>query len=85
MLIYKNTTSKFDSVRSHFQQTYHSLEASGAALMIIHNDEVAVEMYVGKHSDSLHADPIQENSQFQVASVRKSYIGLACCTNMNIK
>mgnify|MGYP003462730694 CR=1 FL=1 len=77
MPISKRTTSKFDLVLSHIQQTYNSLEASGAALMIIHNDEIAAEMYLGKHSNSLHAEPIQENSQFHVASVRKSYIGLA--------
>jgi CubicO group peptidase (beta-lactamase class C family) len=51
--------------------------SSGAALVIMKDNEVVVEHYSGYHSNAAGATPIHENSQFNVASARKSYLGLA--------
>ncbi|WP_246234711.1 serine hydrolase domain-containing protein [Bacillus aquiflavi] len=77
MKIAKNLSNQFDSVILHVRQTHHLLSASGSAVIVIHNDKVVTEEYIGRHSKSVHARPITEDSQFHVASVRKSYIGFA--------
>ncbi|MBM7702937.1 serine hydrolase domain-containing protein [Metabacillus iocasae] len=68
---------QFDSVSSQVKGTSEFVNCSGAALYIIHNDEVVVEKYWGKHSKDPHSRSIQADTQFHVASVRKSYIGFA--------
>ncbi|MFJ7936504.1 serine hydrolase domain-containing protein [Sporosarcina sp. NPDC096371] len=50
---------------------------SASALLILKNDEMVVEHYSGSHSNAEGALPITQCSQFNVASARKSYLGLA--------
>ncbi|MFJ8066039.1 serine hydrolase domain-containing protein [Psychrobacillus sp. NPDC096426] len=77
MFISKNLNDKFNPVISHVNNTYNSVDGSGAAVVIIHNDEVVTENYWGHHSKAPGARLVQEDTQFHVASVRKSYIGFA--------
>lgn len=77
MIIEKNLNCQFNSVVSHVKDTSQVLDFSGASVMVIHNDKIVTEKYWGKHSKDPNARPIQEDSQFHVASVRKSYIGFA--------
>jgi CubicO group peptidase (beta-lactamase class C family) len=51
--------------------------SSGAALVIMKDNEMVLEHYSGYHSNAAGAMHIHENSQFNVASARKSYLGLA--------
>ncbi|WP_273836218.1 serine hydrolase domain-containing protein [Guptibacillus sedimenti] len=50
-------------------------QSSAASLLILKDDKVVLEHYSGKHSNH-NARPITEASRFNVASVRKSYLGL---------
>lgn len=77
MIIERNLNTQFNSVVSHVKDTSQVLDCSGASVMVIHNNKIVTEEYWGKHSKAPNARPIQEDSQFHVASVRKSYIGFA--------
>lgn len=51
--------------------------SSAAALYIIKNHQVILDYYSGTHSHLNQAKPITSSSQFNIASARKSYLGLA--------
>ncbi|RFA33068.1 hypothetical protein CAI16_15995 [Virgibacillus dokdonensis] len=61
----------------HVINTFNQLICSGAAVFVIHNDAIVLEEYIGKKSNKPNASDVQEDTQFHVASVRKSYIGFA--------
>jgi len=67
--------ANFDSVVAHVRNTSDRVDCSGAAIVIMQNDTIVTEEYWGKQSKEEHARLIQEDTQFHVASVRKSYIG----------
>jgi len=73
------SNAKFSSalrpIKEHVKNTSKVVDCSGSALLIIKNDEVVLEEYWGKHSKDRDARKIQGNTQFHIASVRKSYIG----------
>lgn len=77
MVLNKNLSQKFSSVVSQVKITSELVDCSGAAVLIIQNDEIVTEEYWGKHSKATNARYIQEDTQFHGASVRKSYIGFA--------
>lgn len=77
MIINREYKTQFDPVVEQVKDTYHSLRASGGAVLVIHKDKVVTEEYWGRHSFEQNAPTIQRDSQFHVASVRKSYIGYA--------
>jgi len=52
-------------------------KSSASSLYILKDNEVILEHYNGYHSNSINATPIISSSQFNVASARKSYLGLA--------
>lgn len=68
---------KFSSVLNHVQNTFNQVLCSGASVFIIHNDTIVLEDYIGKQSNNSGARIVNEETQFHVASVRKSYIGFA--------
>ncbi|WP_435990706.1 serine hydrolase domain-containing protein [Rossellomorea sp. LjRoot5] len=51
--------------------------SSAGALYILKDNHVVVEHYSGRHSHEEDARIVQADSQFNVASARKSYLGLA--------
>ncbi|MDQ0174947.1 serine hydrolase domain-containing protein [Bacillus chungangensis] len=77
MYIKRKLSNRFDLVASHVKNTYESLNATGAAAIVIHKDKIVKETYWGRQSKALNSRAIQEDTQFHVASVRKSYIGFA--------
>lgn len=77
MILERELNSQFNSVVAHVKNTSEVVDCSGAGVMVIQNDKIVAEEYCGKHSKAIDAKPIQEDSQFHVASVRKSYIGFA--------
>lgn len=77
MHIRKNLNDKFKAVITHVKMTNSVVNGSGAAVIVIHNDHIVAEEYWGRHSKDYCARVIQEDTQFHVASVRKSYIGFA--------
>ncbi|MCP1123887.1 beta-lactamase family protein [Bacillus sp. 3103sda1] len=58
----------------HIKERNHS---SAAALFIMKDNKVVLEHYSGTHSNTKNSPPITATSQFNVASARKSYLGLA--------
>ncbi|EIT83916.1 penicillin-binding protein [Fictibacillus macauensis ZFHKF-1] len=51
--------------------------SSASALLLIHNGQIILEHYSGYHDFRKNSRPIDQRSLFNVASVRKSYLGLA--------
>nr|GGG82754.1 hypothetical protein GCM10011398_30370 [Virgibacillus oceani] len=77
MKITKNINKNFMPVLDSVTNTYNQVICSGAAIIVIHNDKIVLEEYLGSQSTHGNARPVQEDTQFHVASVRKSYIGFA--------
>ncbi len=73
---YKHT-SPYEDLISWVEDIKVKNGSSGAALYILKDDQVVLEHYSGKHSHAKHASPVNEKSQFNIASARKSYLGLA--------
>ncbi|WML56245.1 serine hydrolase domain-containing protein [Neobacillus sp. PS2-9] len=69
--------NNFSLILNHVNQTFNQVICSGAAVYVIHNDSIVLEEYIGKHSNKPNARKVQKDTQFHVASVRKSYIGFA--------
>ncbi|WP_255840633.1 serine hydrolase [Gracilibacillus salinarum] len=67
----------FSPLLRHVYHTFKQVDCSGAATYVIHHDSVVLEEYIGKHSKQMNARLVQQDTQFHVASVRKSYIGFA--------
>ncbi|MFD2630062.1 serine hydrolase domain-containing protein [Oceanobacillus kapialis] len=77
LLLQDNDSSLFEDVYTHVKESAEKLDSSGAALIIIHNDKIVTESYFGKQSNAKHARDVKADTQFHIASVRKSYIGFA--------
>ncbi len=78
MLLLKTETNiNFSPVLNHVKNTFNKVIGSGAAALVIHNDAIVLEEYIGTQSSDPHARLVQADTQFHVASVRKSYIGFA--------
>ncbi|MEH7249541.1 serine hydrolase domain-containing protein [Neobacillus niacini] len=52
-------------------------KSSASSLYILKDNQVILEHYNGHHSNSNDGTPITSSAQFNVASARKSYLGLA--------
>lgn len=57
--------------------TFNQVICSGASAFVIHDDSIVLEHYIGKQSNKNDSRVVQKDTQFHVASVRKSYIGFA--------
>lgn len=68
---------QFEPLLAHVEQTRCAINASAAAVIVIQNDQIVAERYSGSHHDKSGASPVTYDSQFNVYSVRKTYIGLA--------
>lgn len=77
MIIERKLNNQFNAVGSNVKKTAQLVDCSGASVMVIHKNKIVSEEYWGRHSKTPDARSIQEDSQFHVASVRKSYIGFA--------
>ncbi|KEZ51584.1 serine hydrolase domain-containing protein [Metabacillus indicus] len=84
MLLYTNPNSNFDPLLKHVTHTFNQVICSGAAVFVIQNDSVVLEEYIGEQSNKPDARDMQPDTQFHVASVRKSYIGFAVAYAVHI-
>lgn len=75
-LTYKQNHN-FSSILGHVNNTFNQVICSGASVFVIHNDSIVLEEYIGKQSNKNDARIVQQDTQFHVASVRKSFIGFA--------
>ncbi|MFD3449860.1 serine hydrolase domain-containing protein [Microbacteriaceae bacterium 4G12] len=77
MNLSKNITNQFDPVIDYAKEINMLNGGSATAVVVIHKDEIVTEHYSGYHSHEIGARLIGSDSQFHVASARKSYIGFA--------
>ncbi|MFI8685813.1 serine hydrolase domain-containing protein [Rossellomorea sp. NPDC077527] len=77
MILSHNENPIFEPVLDHVKGTFNNVICSGASTLIIHKDSIVLEQYIGKQSREKEVRAVQADTQFHVASVRKSYIGFA--------
>ncbi|WP_246939428.1 serine hydrolase domain-containing protein [Bacillus pinisoli] len=70
----RNTCNELISFVENIKELNH---CTAASLMIQQDGEIILEHYSGTHSRAPHAPVISAGSQFNVASARKSYLGLS--------
>ncbi|WP_020060399.1 serine hydrolase domain-containing protein [Bacillus sp. 123MFChir2] len=68
---------KYEHLISWVENIKERNHSSAAALFIMKDNQVVLEHYSGTHSNTKNSSPITATSQFNVASARKSYLGLA--------
>ncbi|MBM7691096.1 CubicO group peptidase (beta-lactamase class C family) [Peribacillus deserti] len=68
---------KFEPLITWVENIKERNHSSAAALVIIKDNEIVLEHYSGYHSNTDLARKVTAESQFNVASARKSYLGLA--------
>ncbi|MFD0678342.1 MULTISPECIES: serine hydrolase domain-containing protein [unclassified Paenibacillus] len=76
-MLKRKINSSFDNLMFYVEQISKLNAASACALFAIQNDHIVAEIYSGTHSFDEAARKTGADSQFNVASVRKSYLGLA--------
>lgn len=67
----------FRNLISHLEDTKKALASSAGASVVIQNGDIVWEWSSGYHSHRRGARRVDENSQFNVGSARKTYIGFA--------
>jgi len=77
MLAYRPNRAVFQSLDLHVDAMQNVISATAAATIIFHKDCIVHERYSGKHDQMANSRYVNAESQFNVASVRKSYLGLA--------
>lgn len=77
MFLEKQLTGQFDSLVEYAEDINRRNGGSGTAVVVIHKGRIVTESYRGTFSHEPAAKAIRADSQFNVASARKSYIGFA--------
>lgn len=77
MDLQRPTSIDFRNLISHLEDTQRSISSSAVASVIMQNGVILWEWYSGYHSHRAEARSVDLNSQFNVASSRKTYIAFA--------
>jgi CubicO group peptidase (beta-lactamase class C family) len=77
LLLPKNVSNQFDALIQYAEEINKLNSGTATSIIVIHKDKIVTEHYSGTHSQLPFARSVQADSQFHVASVTKSYIGLA--------
>ncbi|WP_035322695.1 serine hydrolase domain-containing protein [Peribacillus kribbensis] len=67
----------FEQLVQWVEEIKEKNHSSAAALLIIKDGKTVLEHYSGNHSNTKESNPVNPHSLFNVASARKSYLGLA--------
>ncbi|TMV50094.1 beta-lactamase family protein [Paenibacillus mesophilus] len=67
----------FTELNEHVFRTKRLVSASAASILVILNGRIVNESYCGYHDHPEDSRPIDAESRFNVASIRKTYLGLA--------
>ncbi|GIO27407.1 penicillin-binding protein [Ornithinibacillus bavariensis] len=70
-------TVNYQRLISYVEEIMVLNHSSASALVVIKDNEIVLEHYGGYHSNLVSSVPITEASKFNIASARKSYLGLA--------
>ncbi|MEK4519321.1 serine hydrolase domain-containing protein [Paenibacillus sp. FSL H8-0122] len=68
---------KYWALTNHVIKAKNQISCSAAATLIIHNDTIVNESYFGSYEYNSKIQSVTPSTRFNVASVRKSYIGFA--------
>ncbi|MEF2965396.1 serine hydrolase domain-containing protein [Paenibacillus sp. M1] len=71
------TGKSFNALNNYVSEVKNKNSATAAATFIIHNDRIVNEWYSGVHDNFLESRLVDEESRFNVASVRKTFLGFA--------
>ncbi|MGY3269419.1 CubicO group peptidase (beta-lactamase class C family) [Bacillus sp. TE9106W] len=66
----------YDKLISWVENIKEQNHSSAAALCIMKDNKIVLEHYSGYHSNTSTSKKVTASSQFNVASARKSYLGL---------
>ncbi|WP_216855398.1 serine hydrolase domain-containing protein [Paenibacillus alba] len=69
--------SRFQQLADYVYDVQHQIGATAAALYILQNNEIVLESYSGKHDVNERSRSVDAFTQFNVGSVRKTYLALA--------
>lgn len=69
--------SRFQQLADYVYDVQLRIGATAAALVVLQNNQVAHESYSGKHDEDERSRIVDAHTQFNVASVRKTYLALA--------
>ena len=87
MLLSHKENSFFDPILNHVKATFNNVICSGASTLIIHQDSIVLERYIGKQSGKEDARTVQPDTEFHVASVSEEKLQWFCgflCRTMDI-
>ncbi|MCD9025546.1 serine hydrolase domain-containing protein [Cohnella silvisoli] len=73
----KLMTNHFQSLNEYVYNIQMDISATAAATYIIMNDTIVNEWYSGRHDSSEVSRIVDEKTEFNVGSIRKTYLGLA--------
>jgi len=68
---------KSDKLISYVEEIKERNHSSAASIVAMKNNKIVLEHYSGFHSNLEGSLPVSETSMFNIASARKSYLGLA--------
>jgi CubicO group peptidase (beta-lactamase class C family) len=67
----------FSELNHFVENIRNQISASASSVLVMQNNQIINEFYSGNHDKSPNSRLIDEVSQFNVASIRKTYLGLA--------
>ncbi|TCZ69621.1 class A beta-lactamase-related serine hydrolase [Paenibacillus albiflavus] len=67
----------FESINQYIFEIKNLISASAASVLIIQNGIIVNEWYSGYHENTKHSRKVDVQSQFNIGSIRKTYLGLA--------
>ncbi|WP_042161212.1 serine hydrolase domain-containing protein [Paenibacillus gorillae] len=71
----KTNSNKYSELNEYVVKIKDQISCSAAATFIIHHDTIVSENYFGSYVSNSKIQPVKPSTRFNVASVRKSYIG----------
>jgi len=74
---YTEDSHRYKELNDYVLGIRNLISASAASVMVIQDGRIANEFYAGHHHRSGDSRLIDEKSQFNVASIRKTYLGFA--------
>ena len=67
----------FGELNHYVEDIRNQISASASSVLVMQNNQIVNEVYSGSHDKSPNSRLIDEESQFNVASIRKTYLGFA--------
>ncbi|KRF09925.1 serine hydrolase [Paenibacillus sp. Soil787] len=74
---YIKSNNGFDELNRYVLSIRNLISATAASVLVMQNDHIVNEFYAGNHDKSPNSRSIDAKSQFNVASIRKTYLGFA--------